>query len=369
MEPQMSGKGFRERFIGKSVDELDTPVIVADLDALEANLFLLSGYFSGRRCRVRPHFKSHKCVTLARRQLACPNTVGITCAKISEAEVLVEGGVEDVLLANQLIGRSKVRRLARLNRQAMVRGVVDSRPGVDWLGAAARDEGVTIGVLVEVDVGMNRAGVLPGGPALELAELVARTGGLRFDGLQGYEGHLVTTENYEERCRLVAKALAPLIETRKAIEAAGLTVSIVSSGGTGTYDITGNIEGVDEVQCGSYALMDAQYRRVRPEFSNARHVLATVISTRGEKAVADVGLKGMGAEYASPVVAGHPEAEVLYVAEEHTVIENLAAAPGDRISLIPPHGCTTNNLYERMWLVRQDIIEDVWPIEGRGCLE
>ena len=365
----MTGKNIAGKIIGRSVDEIQTPAIVADIEALDANLSLLANYFADRHCRLRPHFKSHKCVTLAHRQLRAGSATGITCAKVSEAEQLVAGGIKDVLVANQVIGLEKVRRVADLNRQAVVRVAVDSPEGVKQLGKAARETGVVIGVLVEIDIGMNRCGVAPGKPALELAGLVARTEGLHFDGLQGYEGHLVTLEDYQERRILVTRAMESLTETRKFLDNSGLKVSLVSSGGSGTYDITGNVEGIDEVQCGSYALMDAFYKKIRPEFNNARYILATIISVHGKKAVADVGLKGMGCEYASPVVAGHPEAKVLYVAEEHTPIENLDVKIGDRISLIPPHGCTTNNLYHRMWIVRNGLIEDVWPIEGRGCLE
>ena len=358
-----------ESLFGRPVEELRTPAIVADIEALEANLSLMAGYFAERHCRLRPHFKSHKCVTLARCQLEAGNATGITCAKISEAERLAGGGITDILIANQVIGADKVRRAAELNRRATVRVTVDSAEGVKQIGQAAREAGVTVGVLVEVDVGMNRCGVLPGEPVLELAELVNRTGGLRFDGLQGYEGHLVTVEDYQERKTKVEKALKPLIETKKALEISGLPVSIVSSGGTGTYTITGLFDGVDELQPGSYALMDSFYKKVTLEFKNARFLVATVISVQGKKAVADVGLKGMGAEYGEPVVIGFPEARALYVAEEHLPLEGLTAKVGDKIRIIPPHGCTTNNLHEKMYIARRDIVEDVWPIEGRGCLE
>jgi D-serine deaminase-like pyridoxal phosphate-dependent protein len=129
------------------------------------------------------------------------------------------------------------------------------------------------------------------------------------------------------------------------------------------------MDGIDELQCGSYALMDAAYKKIRPEFQYSRFLLATIISVRGNTITLDVGLKGMGAEYAMPVVIGHPRAEVLYVAEEHTVLTNVDAKLGDKIRLIPPHGCTTNNLYANMWISQKDRIIDVWPVEGRGCLE
>jgi D-serine deaminase-like pyridoxal phosphate-dependent protein len=163
--------------------------------------------------------------------------------------------------------------------------------------------------------------------------------------------------------------MEPLLETRKLLADAGLPVTIVSGGGTGTYDVTGNIDGVDEVQCGSYALMDTAYRKIRPEFKVASSVLTTVISVSGSKAVADVGRKGLGCEFGLPLVAGDSEATVTKAAEEHAFIENCDVHVGDKLQLIPSHGCTTHNLYRRMWIARDGIIEDCWPIEGRGCLE
>ncbi|MEN8202245.1 MAG: DSD1 family PLP-dependent enzyme [Bacteroidota bacterium] len=361
-------KKMLQKFKGRLVTALPTPCIVADLEALEANLEKMDGFFSGSTCNLRPHFKSHKCVTLARRQMEFPNTTGITCAKLSEAEQLVAGGIGDVLIANQVIGTDKTDRIAKMNRTAVVRVAVDSQPGIEQLGISALKAGVEIGVLVEVDIGMNRGGVKPGRPVLELAKLITSTDGVRLDGLQSYEGHVVTLPDYGERKSRVKKDMHPLLETRALLEQNGFSV-LVSSGGTGTYDITGKLEGIDEMQVGSYALMDAAYKTIRPEFLNARHILATVISKRGDVISTDVGLKGMGTEYGSPAAIGYPDAENLYVAEEHTVFKNLEAQIGDKIRIIPPHGCTTNNFYPYMWISRDDVIIDIWPIEGRGCIE
>lgn len=358
-----------ERLIGGPADALPTPCLVVDPEALDDNLAHLAGYFAGRRCRLRPHFKSHKCVAMARRQLAAGSAAGITCAKLSEAERLVEGGIDDILIANQVVGEGKVRRLAALNRQATVRVAVDAPENVAELGRIASEAGVEVGVLVEVDIGMNRCGVPPGRPVLDLARRVAAADALRFDGLQAYEGHCVGLRDPAERRRHVLEAFKPLIETRRLIENAGLPVRIVSSGGTGTYDVTGNIDGVDEVQCGSYALMDAHYRTIRAEFRIACRLMATVISARPGKAVVDVGVKGMGCEFGPPAVDDHPEAVAVIGSEEHTRIEGINARVGDRLWLVPSHGCTTSNLHGRFWVVRGGTVEAMWPIEGRGCLE
>ncbi len=355
--------------VGKDLAEIATPALVVDADILEANLKRLADYFADRHCKIRPHFKSHKSVELARRQIAAGSTTGITCSKLAEAEVLVAGGVGDVLIANQVVGPDKAKRLAVLNAEALVRCAVDCAANVDELGTAATAAGVTIGVLVEVEVGMNRCGALPGVPTLDLARHVTTTDGLRFDGLQGYEGHIIYTDAPEERAAKALECLAPLVETRRLIESSGMSVAIVSCGGTGTYDTTGNIEGVDEIQCGSYALMDRKYKTLRPDFDVARWVLATVISAHDDRAVVDVGLKGIGNEFDTPSVVGHSEAEARYVAEEHIPFDRLPLSVGDRVRLIPPHGCTTQNLYRQMWITRSGEIEGVWAIEGAGCLE
>ena len=244
---------------GKSIYELPTPSIIIEVDELDANLKLLSDYFNGKKCKLRPHFKSHKCVTLAKKQLTMANTIGITCSKLSEAEQLVKGGVRDVLIANQVIGKDKVKRIAEMNKKAKVRVAVDSEIGIKQLNDAAIEAGIIIGVLIEVDIGMNRGGIDPGQAVIDMANIISTNPGLILDGLQSYEGHIVTLEDYDERKKQVEEAMAPLIETRRKLEDLGHNL-FISSGGTGTYDITGRIEGIDELQGGSYALMDSAYK-------------------------------------------------------------------------------------------------------------
>lgn len=352
-----------------SIDAIDTPAMVVDLDLLEANLQRMAQFFQGRPCQLRPHFKSHKCVELARRQLAAGNACGITCAKLSEAEQLVAGGIDDVLIANQVIGPRKAQRLAELNRQANVRCAVDSAAGVEQLNHQAAEAGVTLGVLVEVDIGMARCGVAPGQATLELAQRVAEHRHLRFDGLQGYEGHLVNILDPGERHQQTAAAMQGLIATRRLIEAAGLAVPIVSGGSSATFDTVAEIDGITELQCGSYALMDWVYRRLRGEFQIARWILATVISTGTDSVVVDVGLKGVGCDFGPPRVEGSPQAKARYTAEEHTPFDQFSGRVGDRLRLIPSHGCTTSALHRRMWIVQGERIVDVWDLEGAGCLE
>ena len=228
--------------------------------------------------RLRPHFKSNKCVHIARLQLAA-GAVGITCAKLGEAEVLIDGGVTDILIANQIVGPIKIARLMELRRRADVMVAVDDADNVAALSVAATTADVELRVLVEVDVGMGRCGVQPGEAALALARAVSGSPGLRFMGLQTYEGHLQEVSPFEDRRRRVVADMAKAVQTRHLIEGAGLPVAIVSGVGTGTHTISGFIAGIDELQVGSYATMDAAYARVGgADFENALSVLATVVS-------------------------------------------------------------------------------------------
>jgi D-serine deaminase-like pyridoxal phosphate-dependent protein len=239
------------------------------------------------------------------------------------------------------------------------------------ISAAAAAARVEIGLLVEVDIGMKRCGVRPGAPALELARLAASLPGVKFMGLQGYEGHVVDLRDLGERTEKTRAALQLLADTRRLIEQAGLPVKIVSGGGTGTYTITGDFPGVDEVQAGSYACMDWWYSDIRPEFKQALSILATVISRPAAGvAIIDVGRKGVGAEFGPPRVKNLPGAGIAsFGSEEHTAIAlppEASLRVGDRLEIIPSHGCTTANLYREFVVHRQGIVEDVWPIEGSG---
>jgi D-serine deaminase-like pyridoxal phosphate-dependent protein len=359
-------------WIGKPLSEVDTPSLLLDLDALRANVQVMAGFFAGRHCRLRPHFKSHKCTSIARLQMEA-GAVGITCAKLVEAEVLADAGVGDILIANQVVGRAKMLRLVELARRARPMVAVDSRDNVKMLSEAASGGGIRLRVLVEVDVGMHRCGVAPGEPALELARLVNASPGLSFEGLQGYEGHSVDLRDETERTERTRAALRLLVETRRHLERAGLPVSIVSGGGTGTYTITGDHEGVDEVQAGSYAAMDWYYQDIRPEFRQAQTILTTVISRPASNlAIIDVGRKGVGGEWGPPRIKNMRGAEVVkFGSEEHLSLElpeDELVCVGDQIEIIPSHGCTTCNLYREYIVHRAGTVIDVWPIEGSGKL-
>jgi len=353
-----------------TIHDLDTPCLLVDRAAMERNLARMAEFCRARRAKLRPHFKSHKCTRIARLQLEAGNCCGITCALVSEAEVLVGAGVRDILIANQVLGRGKLQRLAQLNRQADVKCCVDSPVQVEALAAAARAAGVEIGVLVEINVGLNRAGVDTAEQAVQLARLVDRTPGLRFRGLQAYEGHACFVEDAPRRRQIVEEALAKVRAVRSACAAAGIAIPAVSAGGTGTYEETGSAQDVDELQVGSYALMDARYRRVRPEFDHALFLWSTVLAVQADRAVFDVGYKSCGAESGPPHISGWAEQPREFkLNEEHFCVSGVRGrfVVGQKVRLIPWHGCTTANLYREIHLVEGDNVIETWPVEAAGC--
>jgi D-serine deaminase-like pyridoxal phosphate-dependent protein len=306
---------------------------------------------------------------VARLQLAVGNCAGITCAIVGEAEVLVATGVSDVLIANQVMGAEKLHRLAELNRVADVKVCVDDAGQVEAAAAAARAVGTTVGVLAELDIGMRRCGVADSGELLELARTIESTEGVVFRGLQGYEGHACFIADAAERERVASAAAGKLTAARRDLEEAGLNIEIVSAGGTGTHDVTGTFEGIDELQVGSYALMDARYRTVRTDFDNALFILSSVVSAHGDRAVFDVGYKSAGAEMEPPGVVGLDSPPAGFkLNEEHLRLDGVGGRfqVGQKVRMIPWHGCTTCNLYSEFHVVQGEEVRETWAIEASG---
>ena len=327
--------------IGLRRDQIDTPALLIDLDALERNIQRMADFFRDRPAHLRPHAKTHKTPQIARLQLAA-GAPGVTCAKVGEAEVMVAGGITDILIANQIVGPTKIARLMSLCRQAKVTVAVDDPQNVAALSRAAQDFGTMLGILVEVNVGMNRCGVEPGEPALALARQVIAAPGLEFRGLMGYEGHCVAIPDRDRRESEARKAMTLLVDTARYLESYGLPVHEVSGGGTGTYDISGQFPGVTEIQAGSYVTMDASYRKLDLGFECALTMLTTVVSRPArDRAVCDAGLKAITTEFGLPVVKDLPGANLVRLSEEI-------------------------NLNERFYGLRDGRVEVVWPIAARG---
>src|SRR5882724_281119 len=353
--------------IGIALDEVDTPALVLDLDVLERNLLRMADAVKGSGVRLRPHAKSHKCGEIARRQIAAV-AVGVCCQKVSEAEALVAGGVADVLVTNEIVGKQKLACLARLVREAKV-AVLD---------AAARAEGVRLDVLVEIDVGAHRCGIEPGEPALALARRIAALGNLRFAGLHAYHGSAQHVRDPRERRAAIAAATEKARLTKTLIENAGIACGTITGAGTGTFMLEGASRLYNEIQPGSYVFMDADYNRNLweegwPRFEQSLFVLATVMSAPSlGHAVLDAGLKASSVDSGLPQVHQRPEVEYARASDEHGVLKIAAAAKvpklGEKLLLVPGHCDPTVNLYDWFVCVRKGKVEALWPVTARGAV-
>ena len=358
--------------IGMHKTELDTPALLIDLDKMESNIQTMADYFTTVNAVLRPHLKTHKTPMLAHKQIAA-GAIGITCAKLGEAEAVIHAGIRDVLIANQIIGRQKIARLVNLAKQSEIMVAVDNAQNVTDISAAAAAKGVTVRILIEMNTGMNRCGVEPGQPALELARHVLRSPNLQFEGLMGYEGHTVAKPNYAERKAAARQSVQLLVDTKHHLEKHGVPVSIMSGGGTGTFSITGSVPEMTEVQAGSYIFMDATYGNVEgvgEHFACALTVLATVVSRpTPERVIVDTGMKVLAKEFGIPQPLGIEGLEMAGLSEEHGKMNadaSVSLTPGDKLEILPTHCCTTVNLHDRYYGIRDGIVESVWDIAARG---
>jgi D-serine deaminase-like pyridoxal phosphate-dependent protein len=368
--------GVHGYVVGLRKEELDTPALLLDLDAMERNLETMAAYFAGVKPRLRPHVKLHRATPfLAHRQLEA-GAVGLTCAKLSEAEALAACGIADILIANQVVGAGKVRRLVNLAAYTDVMVAVDSYENVAELSRAAQARGVDLRVLVEVNIGHNRCGVDPFGPALALSRAVDGAPGLNYMGLMGYDGHCTFGLEEAERAARSRQANCLLADTRRLIEEAGLEVEVVSAGGTFTYRYAAEVEGVTEIQAGTYLLMDTAFREqgVR-DFECALTVLSTVVSRptwNGAEhlAVIDVGNKGISTLLGLPEVKDPEGAAVIRLSQEHGRVDLKRAVCdlhiGDRVELWVRDANGTVNLFDRFHALRHGVVEAVWEIPNLG---
>jgi D-serine deaminase-like pyridoxal phosphate-dependent protein len=358
-------------FIGSPIEEIDTPALLLDLDVMERNIARMATAFRSLSAKLRPHAKTHKTPIIAHQQLAA-GAIGITCAKLGEAEVMVAGGIRDVLLANQIVGARKIARLVSLARYADLIVAVDDGQNVADLSDAAQAAGVSLRVLVEVNVGQNRCGVEPGEPALVLAQQIERSAGLEFAGLMGYEGHLVFVPSLLERERRVQKDMQALIEAVSFLESHSLPVDIVSAGGTGTAMLTGALPRITEIQAGSYVFMDGRYKTIEGvNFDCALTLLTTVMSRpRPDRVIVDAGMKTLTHEFGLPRFKERDDLELLGLSEEHGTVKlqdpSVSLRPGDQLEIIPSHGDTTLNLHDYYYGMRRGRVETIWPIAARG---
>ncbi len=365
---------------GISKWDLDTPCLCVDLDRLEGNLDRMQTTVTRNGIASRPHAKTHKCPAIARLQIAT-GSVGICTAKISEAEVMFEHGVEQILLTTVNVSSRKIRRAMYLRKwcDGFVQAV-DTAANARELSDAAAEAGVVADVTVDVDPGGHRTGITPGAPALELAQLVDSLPGLRLRGMLCYDGGSQHVTGFAERRRRTLANLEAAADTADRMKRSGLDTGIFSGGGTGTYNIDHETPGMTDVQVGSYVFMDAQYLgiggeeddEVYSDFAPALTVLTTVLNAQYEgRATTDAGAKANTINRPWPIVAGETGMSYTSGSDEFGTIryeENASRTyrVGDKLELIVSHCDPVVNLYDQLYGVRGDRVEVVWPIAGRG---
>lgn len=358
--------------IGADIASLDTPRLLVDLDVMERNIARVAAVCGRHGVAWRPHTKGIKLPAIAHKLLRA-GAIGVTCAKLGEAEVMAAAGVQSILIANQVVGAEKIARLVHLQRHAEVIACVDSPANIAAIAAAAQAAGVEQPLLIEVDTGMARCGVQPGNETVDLARLVAATPGLRLRGVMGWEGHAAGMPPGEQKRAAITIAVGLLTSSADACRAAGLPIEIVSCGGTGTFMTTAGLPGVTEIQAGGAIFHDLTYAAWGVEHEFAATVLATVISRpTATRVVVDCGKKAFSSDATAPRPLDYPDATSLRLSAEHGQFDLGAAsdtpAVGDRIRIVIGYGDTTVHLHETLVGTRTGHVEVVWPLLGRGKL-
>jgi D-serine deaminase-like pyridoxal phosphate-dependent protein len=352
--------------IGRRRQELTTPALVLDIDAAQRNIDHMASRLAELPAGIRPHIKVHKSPDLALRQMAA-GALGLCTATVWEAMVMFEAGVDDLFVVNTIAGQDKIRALAELAREARIRVAVDEAANAESLSRAAVAAGSTLGVMIEVDDGMDRAGVDDAEAAIALARQIARLPGLRLDGITGYEGHCSTTPERELRVQRQREAMAMFVGVADRLIEAGFPVSVVSAGGTATWELTAANPRLTEIQAGTYVVMDMFHGHMAPGFEHPLTVQTTVISTPPGRLILDAGNKSMSAGTLARIV-GFPY-EAISFAEEHGIYNappDLPLKVGDSVTLIPGYSPGTVNWYDAYHVVKDDVVVDIWPVVPRG---
>jgi len=364
---------------GMSVEEIQTPCLILDLDALEANIGKMGDYAKAHKMRHRAHGKMHKSVDVLRLQQELGGAIGVCCQKVSEAEVFVRAGIKDVLVSNQVRDPAKIDRLARLPLLgARIIVCVDDLKNVGELSAAAQKYDTLIECFVEIDCGAGRCGVTTSAAVVELAKAINAAPSLKFTGIQAYHGAMQHLDKYEDRKVKLDGAIAQVKDAVQALNAIALEPELVSGGGTGSYYFESNSGVYNELQCGSYAFMDADYGRIldqagkridQGEWQNALFILTSVMShSKADKAICDAGLKVQSVDSGLPVVYGRSDVKYVKATDEHGVIDdpNGVLKVNDKLRLVPGHCDPTCNVHDWYVGVRNGKVETLWPVSARG---
>ncbi|MEM6942200.1 MAG: 3-hydroxy-D-aspartate aldolase BhcC [Pseudomonadota bacterium] len=365
--------------IGMDESEIQTPCLILDLDALERNIKKMGDWAKAHGMRHRVHGKMHKSVDVALLQERLGGACGVCCQKVSEAEVFARGGIKDVLVSNQVRDPAKIDRLARIPKHgARIICCVDDVANVADLSAAAVRHGTEIECLVEIDCGAGRCGVTTTPEVVAIAKAIDAAAGLKFSGIQAYQGAMQHMDHYDDRKAKIDVAVAMVRDAVEGLKAEGLACDIVGGGGTGSYYFEGTSGVYNELQCGSYAFMDADYGRIldqdgkridRGEWENALFLLTSVMShAKAEKAICDAGLKAQSVDSGLPVIFGRTDVEYVKCSDEHGVIADPEGVlkVNDKLRLVPGHCDPTCNVHDWYVGVRGGRVETLWPVSARG---
>lgn len=364
---------------GMAEADIQTPCLILDLDALERNVKKMGDYARAHGMRHRSHGKMHKSVDVQKLQERLGGAVGVCCQKVSEAEVFVRGGIKDVLVSNQVRDAAKIDRLARLPKfGSSIIVCVDDLENVADLSKAAGKHGTELGVFVEIDCGAGRCGVKTSQDVVAIARAVEAAPGLTFKGIQAYQGAMQHLDSYEARKEKLDAAIAQVKDAVQALKSVGITAELVSGGGTGSYYFETGSGVYNELQCGSYAFMDADYGRIldedgkridQGEWENALFILTSVMShAKADRAIVDAGLKAQSVDSGLPVIFGRTDVKYIKCSDEHGVVEDPTSAlkVNDKLRLVPGHCDPTCNVHDWYVGVRNGKVEVVWPVSARG---
>ncbi|WP_170331509.1 3-hydroxy-D-aspartate aldolase BhcC [Ruegeria arenilitoris] len=365
--------------IGMDETEIQTPCLILDLDALERNIKKMGDYAKAHGMRHRVHGKMHKSVDVAKLQEKLGDAVGVCCQKVSEAEVFARGGIKDILVSNQVRDPAKIDRLAQLPKLgARTIVCVDDINNVADLSAAAQKHGTELEVFVEIDCGAGRCGVTNTSDVVAIAKAVQAAPNLKFTGIQAYQGAMQHLDTYEARQEKLDTAIAMVKDAVDGLKAEGIECGLVSGGGTGSYYFESNSGVYNELQCGSYAFMDADYGRIldkdgkridQGEWENALFILTSVMShAKADKAICDAGLKAQSVDSGLPFIYGRDDVEYLKCSDEHGVIGDPDGVlkVNDKLRLVPGHCDPTCNVHDWYVGVRNGKVETLWPVSARG---
>ena len=364
---------------GMDEKDIQTPCLILDLDALERNIKKMGDYAKSHGMRHRSHGKMHKSVDVQKLQEELGGAVGVCCQKVSEAEVFVRGGIKDVLVSNQVRDPKKIDRLAQLPKLgSRIIVCVDDIDNIADLSAAAQKHGTELEVFVEIDCGAGRCGVTTTKDVVDIAKAADAAPGLKFTGIQAYQGAMQHIDSYDERKAKLDAAIAMVEDAVEGLKEAGLEPELVSGGGTGSYYFESNSGVYNELQCGSYAFMDADYGRIldengqridKGEWENALFILTSVMShAKADKAIVDAGLKAQSVDSGLPFIYGRDDVKYIKCSDEHGVVEDKQGVlkVNDKLRLVPGHCDPTCNVHDWYVGVRNGKVETVWPVSARG---